>query len=127
MPDFSESLHTGSTQHSWHWNKCTSSFPPQRLNQAAKSSSNSTGAGAGPGASSAANKLEILKEEEEEVKRKVEQCKVRGSLALPHGSAPGLQTCSPPPVLSEVTPRWDGLQPARMSCSLKANGALKQK
>ncbi|KAJ7399879.1 SH3 domain-binding protein 1 [Pitangus sulphuratus] len=46
-----------------------------RLNQAAKSSSNSTGAGAGPGASSAANKLEILKEEEEELKRKVEQCK----------------------------------------------------
>ncbi|NXK63319.1 3BP1 protein, partial [Sylvietta virens] len=46
-----------------------------RLNQAAKSSSNSTGAGAGPGASSATNKLEILKEEEEEVKRKVEQCK----------------------------------------------------
>ncbi|KAL2309245.1 hypothetical protein Nmel_005430 [Mimus melanotis] len=46
-----------------------------RLNQAAKSSSNSTGAGVGPGASSAANKLEILKEEEEEVKRKVEQCK----------------------------------------------------
>ncbi|XP_075598989.1 SH3 domain-binding protein 1 [Balearica regulorum gibbericeps] len=46
-----------------------------RLNQAAKSSSNSSGAGAGPGASSAANKLEILKEEEEEVKRKVEQCK----------------------------------------------------
>ncbi|KFP92534.1 SH3 domain-binding protein 1, partial [Apaloderma vittatum] len=46
-----------------------------RLNQVAKSSSNSTGAGAGPGASSAANKLEVLKEEEEEVKRKVEQCK----------------------------------------------------
>ncbi|KFZ53942.1 SH3 domain-binding protein 1, partial [Antrostomus carolinensis] len=46
-----------------------------RLNQAAKSSSNSSGAGAGPGTSSAANKLEILKEEEEEVKRKVEQCK----------------------------------------------------
>ncbi|NXN70785.1 3BP1 protein, partial [Himantopus himantopus] len=46
-----------------------------RLNQAVKSSSNSTGTGAGPGASSAANKLEILKEEEEEVKRKVEQCK----------------------------------------------------
>ncbi|KFW11235.1 SH3 domain-binding protein 1, partial [Eurypyga helias] len=46
-----------------------------RLNQAAKSSSNSSGAGAGPGASSAANKLEILKEEEEEVKRKVGQCK----------------------------------------------------
>ncbi|KFQ69795.1 SH3 domain-binding protein 1, partial [Phaethon lepturus] len=46
-----------------------------RLNQAAKSSSNSSGAGAGPGASSAANKLETLKEEEEEVKRKVEQCK----------------------------------------------------
>ncbi|XP_027735276.1 SH3 domain-binding protein 1 [Empidonax traillii] len=46
-----------------------------RLNQAVKSSSNSTGAGAGPGASSAANKLEILKEEEEELKRKVEQCK----------------------------------------------------
>uniref|UniRef100_A0A8C5U6N5 SH3 domain-binding protein 1 n=1 Tax=Malurus cyaneus samueli TaxID=2593467 RepID=A0A8C5U6N5_9PASS len=46
-----------------------------RLNQAAKSSNNSTGAGACPGASSAANKLEVLKEEEEEVKRKVEQCK----------------------------------------------------
>ncbi|XP_057243970.1 SH3 domain-binding protein 1 isoform X4 [Malurus melanocephalus] len=46
-----------------------------RLNQAAKSSNNSTGAGAGPGASSAASKLEVLKEEEEEVKRKVEQCK----------------------------------------------------
>ncbi|XP_033918877.1 SH3 domain-binding protein 1 isoform X2 [Melopsittacus undulatus] len=46
-----------------------------RLNQAAKSSSISAGTGAGPGASSAANKLEILKEEEEEVKRKVEQCK----------------------------------------------------
>ncbi|XP_075347796.1 SH3 domain-binding protein 1 [Mycteria americana] len=46
-----------------------------RLNQAAKSSSNSSGAGTGPGASSAANKLEVLKEEEEEVKRKVEQCK----------------------------------------------------
>ncbi|NWX58575.1 3BP1 protein, partial [Promerops cafer] len=46
-----------------------------RLNQAVKSSSNSTGAGAGSGASSAANKLEILKEEEEELKRKVEQCK----------------------------------------------------
>ncbi|KFO95947.1 SH3 domain-binding protein 1, partial [Calypte anna] len=46
-----------------------------RLNQAAKNSSNSSGAGTGPGASSAANKLEILKEEEEEVKRKVEQCK----------------------------------------------------
>ncbi|XP_062458603.1 SH3 domain-binding protein 1 isoform X1 [Pezoporus occidentalis] len=46
-----------------------------RLNQAAKSSSNSAGTGAGPGASSAANKLEILKEEEEEVKKKVEQCK----------------------------------------------------
>ncbi|XP_064310960.1 SH3 domain-binding protein 1 [Phalacrocorax carbo] len=52
------------------WNNIKS-----RLNQAAKSSSNNSGAGAGPGASSAANKLEILKEEEEEVKRKVEQCK----------------------------------------------------
>ncbi|XP_010140670.1 PREDICTED: LOW QUALITY PROTEIN: SH3 domain-binding protein 1, partial [Buceros rhinoceros silvestris] len=46
-----------------------------RLNQAAKSSCTSAGTGAGPGASSAANKLEVLKEEEEEVKRKVEQCK----------------------------------------------------
>ncbi|NXK07179.1 3BP1 protein, partial [Herpetotheres cachinnans] len=46
-----------------------------RLNQAAKSSSNSAGTGAGLGTSAAANKLEILKEEEEEVKRKVEQCK----------------------------------------------------
>ncbi|XP_025928289.1 SH3 domain-binding protein 1 isoform X4 [Apteryx rowi] len=46
-----------------------------RLNQAAKSSSNSTSTGTGPGASSSANKLENLKEEEEEVKRKLEQCK----------------------------------------------------
>ncbi|NWJ04663.1 3BP1 protein, partial [Crypturellus undulatus] len=46
-----------------------------RLNQAAKSSSNSTSTSTGPGASAAANKLETLKEEEEEVKRKVEQCK----------------------------------------------------
>ncbi|XP_010127856.1 PREDICTED: SH3 domain-binding protein 1 [Chlamydotis macqueenii] len=52
------------------WNSIKS-----RLNQAAKSSTNSSGAGAGPSVSSAANKLEILKEEEEEVKRKVEQCK----------------------------------------------------
>ncbi|XP_067165626.1 SH3 domain-binding protein 1 isoform X3 [Apteryx mantelli] len=46
-----------------------------RLNQAAKSSSNSTSTGTGPGASSSTNKLENLKEEEEEVKRKLEQCK----------------------------------------------------
>ncbi|KFV15979.1 SH3 domain-binding protein 1, partial [Tauraco erythrolophus] len=52
------------------WNSIKS-----RLNQAAKSSTNSAGTAAGPGASSTANKLEILKEEEEEVKRKVEQCK----------------------------------------------------
>uniref|UniRef100_A0A8B9ZXU1 SH3 domain-binding protein 1 n=1 Tax=Anas zonorhyncha TaxID=75864 RepID=A0A8B9ZXU1_9AVES len=51
------------------WNSIKS-----RLNQAAKGSGNSAGAGTVPGASSA-NKLEILKEEEEEVKRKVEQCK----------------------------------------------------
>ncbi|XP_055664798.1 SH3 domain-binding protein 1 isoform X1 [Falco peregrinus] len=53
-----------------------------RLNQAAKSSSNSAGTGAGPGTSAAANKLEILKEEEEEVKRKVEQCKGGGGRLL---------------------------------------------
>uniref|UniRef100_A0A8C4VCK7 SH3 domain binding protein 1 n=1 Tax=Gopherus evgoodei TaxID=1825980 RepID=A0A8C4VCK7_9SAUR len=46
-----------------------------RLNQAVKNSSNSTGAGPSPGGSSAAIKLENLKEEEEEVKRRVEQCK----------------------------------------------------
>ncbi|XP_050792034.1 SH3 domain-binding protein 1 [Gopherus flavomarginatus] len=46
-----------------------------RLNQAVKNSSNSAGAGPGPGGSSAAIKLENLKEEEEEVKRRVEQCK----------------------------------------------------
>ncbi|NXV79878.1 3BP1 protein, partial [Atlantisia rogersi] len=52
------------------WNNIKS-----RLNQAAKNSCNSSAAGAGPGTSAAANKLENLKEEEEEVKRKVEQCK----------------------------------------------------
>ncbi|XP_053866929.1 SH3 domain-binding protein 1 [Malaclemys terrapin pileata] len=52
------------------WNSIKS-----RLNQAVKNSSNSTGVGPGPGGSSAAIKLENLKEEEEEVKRRVEQCK----------------------------------------------------
>ncbi|CAM5083508.1 unnamed protein product [Eretmochelys imbricata] len=52
------------------WNSIKS-----RLNQAVKNSSNSAGAGPGPGGSSAAIKLENLKEEEEEVKRRVEQCK----------------------------------------------------
>nr|XP_060632622.1 SH3 domain-binding protein 1 [Anolis sagrei ordinatus] len=46
-----------------------------RLNQVAKNSSNSAGAGAGPAASGAALKLENLKEEEEEMKRRVEQSK----------------------------------------------------
>ncbi|XP_028934406.1 SH3 domain-binding protein 1 [Ornithorhynchus anatinus] len=47
-----------------------------RLNQATKNStSGGTGLGGGPGGTSAANKLEMLKEEEEELKRKVEQCK----------------------------------------------------
>lgn len=63
-----------------------SPLPPKRLNQAAKGSGNSAGAGTVPGASSA-NKLEILKEEEEEVKRKVEQCKVRTSPPLLRGGA----------------------------------------
>nr|XP_006118987.1 SH3 domain-binding protein 1 isoform X1 [Pelodiscus sinensis] len=52
------------------WNSMKS-----RLNQAVKSSSNSAGPGPGPGGSSAAIKLENLKDEEEEVKRRVEQCK----------------------------------------------------
>ncbi|XP_074858169.1 SH3 domain-binding protein 1 [Carettochelys insculpta] len=52
------------------WNSIKS-----RLNQAVKNSSNSAGAGPGPGGSSAAIKLENLKEEEEEVKRRVEQSK----------------------------------------------------
>nr|XP_016849175.1 PREDICTED: SH3 domain-binding protein 1 [Anolis carolinensis] len=46
-----------------------------RLNQVAKNSSNSAGTGAGPAASGAALKLENLKEEEEEMKRRVEQSK----------------------------------------------------
>lgn len=90
-----------------------SSLLLQRLNQAAKSSSNSAGAGAGPGASSAANKLEILKEEEEEVKRKVEQCKVRTSLALLLGAAPGLETCFSPAAPSKVTPSPRASRPAQ--------------
>nr|XP_034983717.1 SH3 domain-binding protein 1 [Zootoca vivipara] len=46
-----------------------------RLNQAAKNSSNNTSGAAGPAPSSAAIKLENLKEEEEEMKRRVEQSK----------------------------------------------------
>ncbi|XP_061438699.1 SH3 domain-binding protein 1 [Rhineura floridana] len=57
-------------KHILDWNAIKS-----RLNQAAKNSSNSTSAGAGPAASSAAIKLENLKEEEEEMKRRVEQSK----------------------------------------------------
>ncbi|KAH0616917.1 hypothetical protein JD844_028381 [Phrynosoma platyrhinos] len=45
------------------------------LNQVAKNSGNITGVGAGPAASGAALKLENLKEEEEEMKRRVEQSK----------------------------------------------------
>uniref|UniRef100_A0A7M4G3M3 SH3 domain binding protein 1 n=1 Tax=Crocodylus porosus TaxID=8502 RepID=A0A7M4G3M3_CROPO len=52
------------------WNSIKS-----RLNQAVKNSSNSAGVATGPGASSAAIKLENLREEEEEAKRRVEQCK----------------------------------------------------
>ncbi|XP_045408877.1 bargin isoform X3 [Lemur catta] len=49
-----------------------------RLSQAAKNSGNSQGLGGGSGSYShttMANKVETLKEEEEELKRKVEQCK----------------------------------------------------
>ncbi|XP_006890199.1 PREDICTED: SH3 domain-binding protein 1 [Elephantulus edwardii] len=47
-----------------------------RLGQAAKSSGGGQGLGGGPGSyTSTANKMETLKEEEEELKRKVEQCK----------------------------------------------------
>ncbi|XP_008065527.1 SH3 domain-binding protein 1 [Carlito syrichta] len=49
-----------------------------RLSQAAKNSGSSQGLGGGPGSYShttTANKVETLKEEEEELKRKVEQCK----------------------------------------------------
>ncbi|KAJ6658998.1 hypothetical protein lerEdw1_019635 [Lerista edwardsae] len=45
------------------------------LNQTAKNSSNTTSVGTGPAASSAAIKLENLKEEEEETRRRVEQSK----------------------------------------------------
>uniref|UniRef100_A0A8C6W1G9 SH3 domain-binding protein 1 n=1 Tax=Nannospalax galili TaxID=1026970 RepID=A0A8C6W1G9_NANGA len=56
-----------------------------RLSQAAKNSGSSQGLGGGPSGYShttAANKAETLKEEEEELKKKVEQCKVR-SLGVP--------------------------------------------
>ncbi|KAF6119587.1 hypothetical protein HJG60_010062 [Phyllostomus discolor] len=49
-----------------------------RLSQAAKNSGSGQGGGGGPGGYShtaTANKVETLKEEEEELKRKVEQCK----------------------------------------------------
>lgn len=49
-----------------------------RLSQAAKNSGSGQGPGAGPGSyghTATANKVETLKEEEEELKRKVEQCK----------------------------------------------------
>uniref|UniRef100_A0ACB8FN63 Uncharacterized protein n=1 Tax=Sphaerodactylus townsendi TaxID=933632 RepID=A0ACB8FN63_9SAUR len=57
-------------KHILDWNTIKS-----RLNQAAKTSSNSLNAGPGPAPSSAAIKLENLKEEEEEMKRRVEQSK----------------------------------------------------
>lgn len=49
-----------------------------RLSQAAKNSGSGQGPGGGPGSyghTATANKVETLKEEEEELKRKVEQCK----------------------------------------------------
>ncbi|XP_032500287.1 SH3 domain-binding protein 1 isoform X1 [Phocoena sinus] len=47
-----------------------------RLSQAAKNSGSGQGLGGGPGSyTTTANKAEMLKEEEEELKRKVEQCK----------------------------------------------------
>ena len=50
-----------------------------RLSQAAKNSSSGQGLGGGPGShTTTANKVETLKEVEE-LKRKVEQCKVRGT------------------------------------------------
>ncbi|XP_053262557.1 SH3 domain-binding protein 1 [Podarcis raffonei] len=57
-------------KHISDWNAIKS-----RLNQAAKNSSNNTSGATGPGPSSAAIKLENLKEEEEEMKRRVEQSK----------------------------------------------------
>lgn len=52
-----------------------------RLSQAAKSSGSGQTLGGGPGSyTTTANKVESLKEEEEELKRKVEQCKVRAGL-----------------------------------------------
>ncbi|XP_054844911.1 SH3 domain-binding protein 1 [Eublepharis macularius] len=57
-------------KHILDWNTIKS-----RLNQVAKNSSNSVSAGTGPAASSAAIKLENLKEEEEDMRRRVEQSK----------------------------------------------------
>ncbi|XP_066490563.1 SH3 domain-binding protein 1 [Tiliqua scincoides] len=57
-------------KHILDWNTIKS-----RLNQATRNSGNTVSAGTGPGASSAAIKLENLKEEEEETRRRVEQSK----------------------------------------------------
>ena len=46
------------------------------------------------------------------MKRKVEQCKVRTSVAL-LGAAPGLETCSSPAAPSEATPTPRASQPAQ--------------
>jgi hypothetical protein len=51
-----------------------------RLSQAAKNSGSNQGLGGASGShthTTTANKVEMLKEEEEELKKKVEQCKVR--------------------------------------------------
>ncbi|KAF7240648.1 SH3 domain-binding protein 1 [Varanus komodoensis] len=57
-------------KHVQEWNAIKS-----RLNQAAKNSGNSINAGTGPAGSAAALKLENLKEEEEEMRKRVEQSK----------------------------------------------------
>ena len=65
-------------------------FP--RLSQAAKNSGSSQGLGGGPSSHShttTANKVETLKEEEEELKRKVEQCKVRSLGIATQGTGAG--------------------------------------
>ena len=65
-------------------------FP--RLSQAAKNSGSSQGLGGGPSSHShiaTANKVETLKEEEEELKRKVEQCKVRSLGIATQGAGAG--------------------------------------
>lgn len=61
------------------------------------------------------------------MKRKVEQCKVRTSLSLPDGAAPGLETYSPPEAPSEVTPHQDRCSQPACPALCKQTGPSRSK